>query len=146
MTFFDRFSRMKTSILTATVITAILFPSSAVGQIAFDDRLPNGKKSDGCTLIPDGPYRPCCVEHDRAYFAGGSSKERRKADKRLYQCVRKTPGVANKLVAAFMWIGVRIGGVSFLPTPFRWGFGKRAENRAGTLSQSPEPSPAPQLP
>ena len=24
-----------------------------------------------------------------------------------------------------MWLGVRVFGASFLPTPFRWGFGKR---------------------
>jgi hypothetical protein len=24
-----------------------------------------------------------------------------------------------------MWLGVRIGGVSWLPTPFRWGFGQK---------------------
>jgi hypothetical protein len=34
------------------------------------------------------------------------------------------PGWQNKVIAPVMWVGVRIGGVSFLPTPFRWGFGK----------------------
>ena len=29
-----------------------------------------------------------------------------------------------------MYIGVRIGGVSFLPTPFRWGFGRKKIRRA----------------
>lgn len=78
-------------------------------------------KSDGCSLFPDGDYRNCCVEHDKAYYVGGSSKERRIADNRLHECVRAK---GHKFLAPVIWIGVRIGGVPFLPTPFRWGFGR----------------------
>jgi len=95
---------------------------------ATDDLLPSGKRSDGCTLIPDGDFRDCCVAHDREYFHGGSPKERRAADERLYMCIRKKEGIGHKFIAPFVWFGVRIGGVSFLPTPFRWGFGNKEKN------------------
>lgn len=91
---------------------------------ATDDVLPSGKRSDGCTLIPDGDFRDCCVAHDREYFYGGTVKERRAADERLYQCIRKKKGNGHKFIAPFIWFGVRVGGVSFFPTSFRWGFGK----------------------
>lgn len=82
-------------------------------------------KSDKCSLFPDGNYGDCCVAHDKDYFKGGTGKERAASDKRLYRCVKKKKGWQNKLIAPMMWIGVRIFGTSRLPTPFRWGFGKR---------------------
>ena len=85
---------------------------------------PEGFKSDGCTMFPNNDYLDCCVQHDLAYFKGGSWKERWRADGRLKQCVAAKNGWWHKPVATIMWAGVRIGGVPFLPTPFRWGFGK----------------------
>ena len=86
--------------------------------------VPADFKSDGCSLFPDGNYRDCCVEHDKDYYLGGSSKERRKSDKRLYKCVRSKEGWQNEILAPVMWLGVRVLGVSFLRTSFRWGFGR----------------------
>ena len=91
---------------------------------ADDDLLPSGQKSDGCTLIPDGHIKKCCVEHDREYFFGGSDHERRVSDRKLFFCVAEKKGFHHKLFAPFIWLGVRIGGLPFLPTKFRWGFGK----------------------
>lgn len=84
---------------------------------------PSVKKS-GCSLFPDCNYGHCCVEHDKDYFNGGTSKQRRQSDHRLYRCVKNTKGWQNKFTAPVMWMGVRVFGVSFLPTPFRWGFGR----------------------
>lgn len=86
---------------------------------------PKTFKSDGCSLFPDGKYLDCCVEHDRAYFAGGSWTMRWRADKKLFKCVAAKKGFEYKIIAPLMWAGVRLGGVHFLPTPFRWGFGRR---------------------
>jgi hypothetical protein len=86
---------------------------------------PANFKTDGCTLFPDGDYRDCCVAHDLDYFKGGSLKERLRSDNRLFKCVSGKKGWWHKPVAALMWTGVRVGGVSFLPTPFRWGFGRK---------------------
>ncbi|MGI8670008.1 MAG: hypothetical protein ACR2J3_09225 [Aridibacter sp.] len=81
-------------------------------------------QSDGCTFFPDGNYRDCCVAHDKDYYKGGSWKERRASDKHLYSCVRNKKGWKNKFAAPVIWVGVRAFGASFLPTTFRWGFGK----------------------
>lgn len=93
-------------------------------------------KSDGCSLFPDGDYRNCCVAHDLAYFGGGSWTARWRADKSLYKCVAQTKGFEHKVIAPVMWLGVRIGGVHFLPTPFRWGFGRKKIKAANSLSPS----------
>ncbi len=82
-------------------------------------------KSDGCSLFPDGKYLACCVAHDQAYSSGGSWKMRWRADKKLFKCVRAQKGFEHKLIAPVMWLGVRAFGVHFLPTPFRWGFGRK---------------------
>ena len=91
--------------------------------------LPADFKSDGCSLFPDGDFRNCCVEHDKSYFFGGSWRERRRADNKLFKCVADTKGLQHKFIAPVMWLGVRVGGVSFLPTPFRWGFGRKKSSQ-----------------
>ncbi len=100
--------------------------------------MPPEFQSDGCTLFPDGNYRPCCVEHDKDYFFGGTTRERRASDIRLYRCVKGTRGWQNKIAAPLMLIGVRVGGVSFLPAPFRWGFGKKKIKKASKCAQPAE--------
>lgn len=79
-------------------------------------------KGDGCTMWPDGDYRSCCEAHDRDYYRGGTGAERKASDRRLRDCVRAK---GHKYLAPLMYLGVRIGGVSWLPTPFRWGFGQK---------------------
>lgn len=91
--------------------------------------IPADFKSDGCTNFPDGDYRDCCVEHDKAYFGGGSWKMRWRADKKLYQCVAAKKGFKHKLIAPIMWVGVRVFGAPFLPTEFRWGFGRKKNKK-----------------
>ncbi|MEO6588882.1 MAG: hypothetical protein ABIP06_06090, partial [Pyrinomonadaceae bacterium] len=86
--------------------------------------------SDGCSSFPDGDYFDCCSEHDKAYYAGGSWTKRWKADKKLFKCVAAKNGFEHKLIAPVMWLGVRAFAVPFLPTPFRWGFGKDLEKKA----------------
>jgi hypothetical protein len=81
-------------------------------------------KTDGCTYFPDGDYRDCCVAHDLSYHAGGSWTERWKADTKLYKCVAAKEGIQHKFIAPLMWLGVRAGGVPWIKTPFRWGFGR----------------------
>jgi len=80
--------------------------------------------TDGCTLFYNGNYRNCCVEHDFAYWRGGGVRDRLRADDGLATCVWHK-GSIDRLFAPIMWAGVRIGGVGFLPTPFRWGYGQK---------------------
>ena len=88
------------------------------------DKYPPGFVTDKCTWFPDGNYEDCCVAHDVDYYKGG--KGRRASDKRLYRCVKAKKG---KFRASMMYLGVRVFGGSFLPTPFRWGFGKKKMKR-----------------
>ncbi len=106
-----------------SLLLICLLTGGIYSQVKQDPAVPTDFKSDGCSLFPDGNYRECCVEHDKAYFIGGSLKERRTADKKLYRCVRSKGN--GKFLASMIFVGVRIGGVSFLPTPFRWGFGNK---------------------
>lgn len=100
-------------------------PLRSKAQVADESAKPDWSrfKSDGCSMWPDGNYRDCCVEHDKAYFLGGGYKDRAAADRVLVRCVASKGKWYNKAIVPFMWAGVRVGGVGFLPLPFRWGFG-----------------------
>ncbi|MPZ36304.1 MAG: hypothetical protein GEV13_36050 [Rhodospirillales bacterium] len=87
--------------------------------------------SDGCsggmsvawralTGLPP-PWEGCCVEHDRAYWRGGTYDERAAADRQLLICVAAR---GHPYWALAMYVAVRIGGASAWPTPWRWGYGK----------------------
>lgn len=82
--------------------------------------------TDGCSMFPDGTseqpklWCQCCVEHDKAYWAGGTQEARRNADILLKQCVL---ALGQAKTAEIIFIGVRIGGSAYWPTPFRWSYG-----------------------
>lgn len=82
--------------------------------------------SDGCSSFPNGTlnqknlWLSCCVTHDKAYWKGGSYKQRREADIALKLCVEQL-GEAD--IAQLMLTGVRVGGSPYFPTEFRWGYG-----------------------
>jgi hypothetical protein len=116
-------------IIIIFILTLFLSVAAFARQnsVATDDPAidPTAFKSDGCTGFPDGNYRDCCVAHDREYYAGGSWKARWRSDKKLFLCVASKPKFYNKLIAPVVWLGVRVGGASWLNTSFSWGFGKR---------------------
>lgn len=82
--------------------------------------------SDGCSSFPDGTleqgelWLQCCVEHDRAYWQGGTYANRLEADQELRACVEQ---VGEPEIAVLMLAGVRVGGSPLWPTSFRWGYG-----------------------
>ena len=83
--------------------------------------------TDGCSgglwrLLTgrESPWRDCCVAHDRAYWQGGTWRQRLAADRALRRCVTAN---GHPWIAWAMWLGVRVGGTRWLPTPWRWGFG-----------------------
>lgn len=127
-------------LLFAYSVAGQTIESAAVDDVTKRDNVPASFRSDGCSLFPDGNYRHCCVAHDKDYYSGGSEKERAASDLRLYKCVKAQKGWYNKLVAPVMWVGVRVGGVSFLPTPFRWGFGKAKEKKMKNRSKPKPPT------
>ena len=101
------------------VLSALALPA-----MADDDLKPF--TTDGCSLFPNGTpenkslWLQCCIEHDHAYWLGGTYKDRVAADNQLKRCVT---GLDEKFIAAAMKIGVRVGGSPWLPTSFRWGYG-----------------------
>jgi hypothetical protein len=70
----------------------------------------------------DPPWNDLCVEHDRAYWAGGSANDRRRADRKLMAGVVEN---GHPIFAFLMWCAVRIGGYPLSPTSWRWGYGFR---------------------
>jgi hypothetical protein len=77
--------------------------------------------TDGCSFWPDEPWLQCCIEHDIAYWCGGTATQRRQADAALMQCVE---ALDYPLTSWLMGLGVRIGGHPWLPLPWRWGYGR----------------------
>jgi hypothetical protein len=82
--------------------------------------------TDGCSLFPNGTaeqqdlWLTCCIDHDLAYWMGGTSDERKAVDQELKECVART---GQPEIAELMLAGVRAGGTPYLPTAFRWGYG-----------------------
>lgn len=75
--------------------------------------------TDGCSLVPDGDWAVCCIVHDIPYWCGGSAEDREAADQFLEQCVNKHADSVGNLY----YLGVLMGGVPWLPTSWRWGYG-----------------------
>jgi len=80
---------------------------------------PHPFTTDGCSLCPDDGWVDCCVEHDIAYWCGGSADDRAQADRVLESCVAK----GSPAMAPLMWLGARVGGAPWIPVPWRWGYG-----------------------
>jgi len=71
------------------------------------------------------PWEGDCIEHDRAYWAGGTKQQRLEADRVLAASVARK---GYPLIGALMYYAVRLGGVPWLPTSWRWGYGRYDEN------------------
>lgn len=85
-------------------------------------------KTDGCSLWFDCWFGldlyPHCLVHDIWYWAGrlGDRATRKMADEQLAKAVS---GRRRPIGGLLMWIGVRIGGGSWLRNrSFSWGFGR----------------------
>ena len=99
-------------------------------------------KSDGCSLFLDGTFKDpelwkgCCVEHDVAYWKGGTEEEREAADLKFRACILKKTG--DKALAKLMYEAVRAGGGPHFPTWYRWGYGWRQGRGYKALSKKEE--------
>lgn len=62
-----------------------------------------------------------CLTHDYAYWRGGTFKMKMNADNELYNHIVKIGH--SKIYAYLVWITVVIGGLPFIPAPWRWGYG-----------------------
>jgi hypothetical protein len=84
-------------------------------------------RTDGCSLWPDAMFtgeswQSCCVEHDIAYWCGGTVEMREKVDEMLRQCVATH---YHAWMGAVMKPGVRLGGAPCVPAYWRWGYGHK---------------------
>jgi hypothetical protein len=84
------------------------------------DLPPHRFTTDGCSLWPDGTWVNCCVDHDIAYWCGGSCEDREDADETLRECVAHHGPVG---MGTIMYVGVRAGALPWYPFPFRWAYG-----------------------
>ncbi len=75
--------------------------------------------TDGCSRWFDKSWVSCCVVHDIMYWCGGSDEDREEADQIIMECANKKASFMGEII----YPGVRIGGLPWLPTPWRWGYG-----------------------
>jgi len=71
--------------------------------------------------ILGGDWCTCCVEHDIAYWQGGTKEQRDSADECLRECVYAE--TLNNWLADAMLQGVKAGGSAYFPVWYRWGYG-----------------------
>ena len=83
---------------------------------------------DGCTLFPEKllglDLTRACLEHDIAYWAGGTVEERKAADLAFKATVAEA-GKAGTILAPLTYTGVYLFGNTWLMRIFgaNWGFG-----------------------
>ena len=78
------------------------------------------QKGNKCSDFPDSTWGRCCTLHNKAYYYGGSKKDKIQADFRLYQCVKRN---GHPIIAVIMWLGVTLFGGPHWPHGFRWNRG-----------------------
>ncbi|MFT5037113.1 MAG: hypothetical protein ACI9VM_000688 [Candidatus Azotimanducaceae bacterium] len=89
---------------------------------------PNSFSQDGCSLSPDKllwhDFSTPCLEHDIAYWAGGTQEERKQADIALRDAISHT-GPLGPLYSKVVYVNVRLFGDSFLTRIIdaNWGYG-----------------------
>jgi hypothetical protein len=98
----------------------------------------NDFTSDGCSLFPDRSlitntdWCDCCLEHDIAYWQGGTKAQRLEADLKLRDCVLTKTG--DTVLAEAMYQGVRFGGSPWFYTWYRWSYGWSYERKYQALT------------
>jgi len=84
---------------------------------------------DGCTLFPDQflgyDFRPACLQHDIAYWAGGSDWHRAEADLAFATAISET-GALGHVLSPFMYLATRQLGDSWITHSLgvQWGYGQ----------------------
>ena len=80
--------------------------------------------TDGCTGWPDDVVLNCCIDHDMAYWCGGSREDRKQAVAALRDCVVAAYGEwPGPVLGWMMQAGASSAGSPHLPMYWRWGYG-----------------------
>lgn len=102
--------------------------------------------TDECSASKEGfrdapkKWCDCCVIHDTSYWKGGTREERRIADQKLRDCVASKGGDKYKKQSKLIYLAVRLFGGSYLPFPWRWGYGWRFGHGYGELTKAEKDS------
>ncbi|NNL56738.1 MAG: hypothetical protein HKO71_03225 [Pseudomonadales bacterium] len=82
---------------------------------------------------PASNWCDCCIEHDIAYWRGGTSQQHDQADARLRDCVaRKT---SDQALANQLYQDLRSGGSAYFFDGYRWAYGWSDERQYRALEQ-----------
>lgn len=104
-------------------ITAIA-SAYCINKRGANNQPPNQFTTDGCSMWPDeignDSWSKCCIQHDIAYWCGGTEKDREEADRRLQECVT---GETTAFWGDVMYLGVQLGGAPWGIMHWRWGYG-----------------------
>ncbi len=96
-----------------------------LGACSSGTHYPRSFTTDGCSSFPDGPggdpdaWRHHCVEHDRAYWAGGTREQRKLADRKLADGLKADGHTGS---SHLIYWGTRMGGHPLFPASWRWGY------------------------
>lgn len=112
---------------SATLIISLLLLTScqALREVVSADTI-RPFTTDGCSMSPNGPrtkpnaFLECCVNHDLAYWQGGTLEQKNEADLALKACITEH---SNPKISEIYYGAVSIGGGPQFKTPFRWGYG-----------------------
>jgi len=109
-------------ILLAFTLSPYCFASQSQSIKPYFENVLKPFSTDGCSQFPDSvvgmDYEECCLDHDYAYWKGGTFEQKQRADEQLGQCVGTKSFSA---LGSMMEMGVGIGGSASLPTNWRWG-------------------------
>lgn len=95
--------------------------------------------SDGCSMAPDRGWLThrdwvqCCVNHDKAYWLGGTAPEKKNADIVFKQCLLSVG--MKEVEAEVFYRAVERGGSPDLPTTWRWGYGWKTSRGYAPISE-----------
>lgn len=110
------------------LIATLLFMFTLINTVYAGDEVIDDFSFDGCSSIaPEGtPSDPalwceCCLEHDIAYWQGGTYTDRLHADEQLRSCVAEKSQCPA--LGELYYLGVRAGGSPYFYTSYRWGYG-----------------------
>ena len=118
---------MNKLILIFSLLLLSALAQSADARTSVENNSIHNFTSDGCSMSPDGSvilvkteFIPCCVQHDVAYWAGGTAQQKLEADNNLRICITQN---SNAFVGSIYYRSVRFAGGPHLPTAFHWGYG-----------------------
>lgn len=114
----------------STPVTTPELQAEAMGYVHTNNKAvpPQPFTQDSCTLFPNRlpwhDFRTACLQHDIAYWAGGSGEERLAADVAFRDAISHT-GPIGPVFGYLMYGGVRVFGDSLLTklTNANWGYG-----------------------